>query len=200
MIKRYLIIGAGAGLAVAGLWYWFNQPELDPRDEDLMDTAMTTFDELIGGDGVLAEMSTSGRMVDQLQRRERFVATPYQLGDGGWTVGYGHFEKNYDDLPDCSTREKALAVFANDLVERAEKWVKLYVSVALTQNEFDALVSIAFNLSPRSFKKFAQAVNEGQGIDAIAADSVAWVSPKFTNGIRNRRNDELNVFNNGVYA
>ncbi len=86
------------------------------------------------------------------------------------------------------------------MVNRAEKWVKLYVTDNLTQNQFDALVSIAFNMSPQSFKKFADSVNAGNGIDDIAQQSVGWVASVYTNGIQNRRTAEMNVFNNGVYA
>lgn len=199
-MNKILVVGAGFGLAVVGLWYLKNQPGIDPQDETLIDSAITKIDELTGGDNTLADMYTSNQMLNQLSRREGYRAAPYQLGDGGYTVGFGHFEKNYQDLPDCSTREKALAVFADDVTNRGEKWVKLYVTATLAQNEFDALVSIAFNMSPQSFKKFAAEVNAGNGIDAIAEQSIAWVQPKFTNGIRNRRSDEMNVFNNGVYA
>ena len=81
-----------------------------------------------------------------------------------------------------------------------EKWVKLYVTVPVSQEQFDALVSIAFNMSPRSFKKFADQVNAGNGIDAIADQSVTWVPANLQNGIRNRRYDEKRLFNEGIYA
>jgi lysozyme len=176
------------------------------QQEDFFDAAQTTFDETIGvvsnvfSSGDLQEMVTSQQMKDVLKRREKLSLTRYALGDGGYTWGYGHFSKNPDELPMTINVEMAEAIFEDDVINRAEKWVKLYVSVPLTQNQFDALVSIAFNMSPQSFKKFATAVNAGQGIDDIAAQSIAWVDPKFQNGIRNRRNEELRIFNDGVYA
>jgi lysozyme len=177
------------------------------QDEDMIDTAQTTLDEAMNtisetfsGPGQIAGMRTSESMLDMLRRREKLMLTPYNLGDGGWTIGYGHFEKTLEALPAISSAADAEALFAIDVQERGEKWVKLYVEVPLTQYQFDALVSIAFNMSPQSFKKFAVSVNNGEGIDAIAQRSVSWVADTFKNGIANRRTAELNVFNNGVYA
>lgn len=165
-----------------------------------MDEVMNTIEESVSGPGPVSDFYTSAAMLSMLRDRERLVMTPYNLGDGGWTVGYGHFERRREDLPVLRTRADAEALFAQDVNERGEKWVKLYVKVPLTQNQFDALVSIAFNMSPQSFKKFADAVNRGEGIDAIAQRSVTWVADKFKNGIANRRYAEMQVFNSGVYA
>lgn len=173
-----------------------------PQNDSIFDTAMTAIDQAVGVfiSNPASEFTTSADMLDMLKTRERLMLGPYNLGDGGWTIGYGHFEKSRDALPNITTEAEALAVFAEDVTSRGEKWVKLYVTVPLSQNQFDALVSIAFNMSPRSFKKFADSVNAGQGISDIAQQSVAWVDPKFTNGIQNRRNAEMRVFNDGVYA
>lgn len=181
--------------------------ELPYQDEDLIDSAQTTLDEAmntitetISGPGPIANMRTSPDMIIMLKAKESLSLKRYALGDGGYTWGYGHFDKNPNALPEVITRDQAEAIFADDLVNRGEKWVKLYVKVDLTQNQFDALVSIAFNMSPQSFKKFADAVNRGEGIDAIAQRSITWVADKFKNGITNRRYAEMRVFNEGVYA
>lgn len=145
-------------------------------------------------------MQASDAVRTMLKRSEALRLTRYALGDGGYTWGYGHFEKNPNALPETITEDQANAIFAQDLAERAEKWVKLYVTVPLTQNQYDALTHIAYNMTPQSFKKFANSVNAGNGITQIAQDSIAWVAAKFTNGITNRRNAEINLYNNGVYA
>ncbi|NQE29229.1 glycoside hydrolase family 24 [Herbaspirillum seropedicae] len=145
-------------------------------------------------------MKTSQNGIDMLKRRESLRLTRYTLGDGGYTWGYGHFDKNPNALPVNITADQAEAIFADDLVNRGEKWVKLYVSVPVSQNQFDALVSIAYNMSPQSFKKFADQVNAGNGINAIADTSVGWVASNLQNGIRNRRAEEKRLFNEGIYA
>ena len=201
MNTKLLIVGMTAAAAllllkrqeITGFW----------QDEDILDAAQTAMDEVIGAvsiDGQVEYMKTSQNMIDMLKRRESLSLVPYNLGDGGWTIGYGHFERLRSSLPDSITKGQAETMFSQDVTDRGEKWVKLYVKVPLTQNQFDALVSIAFNMSPQSFKKFANAVNAGEGIGGIAEQSVSWVSAKFTNGIRNRRNAEVAVFDYGVYA
>lgn len=192
-----------AAVIAAVIWYESQNASGDTQDEGLVDSTMTKFDEAMGaisGPGPVGNMSTSQDMLDMLKARERLSLTPYNLGDGGWTVGYGHFEKTRDALPVLNSKADADALFASDVANRGEKWVKLYITVPLTQNQFDALVSIAFNMSPQSFKKFADSVNAGNGIDDIAQASVAWVKPEFQNGIQNRRDAEMNVFDNGEYA
>jgi lysozyme len=169
-------------------------------EEDIVDSALTAIDEITAVQGDNENMQTSISMLAMLKRREKLVLTRYELGDGGYTWGYGHFSTNPNALPLTLTRDQAETIFVDDVVNRGEKWVKLYVRVPLAQNEFDALVSVAFNMSPQSFKKFAAAVNAGEGIEGMAAASIAWVADKFKNGIRNRRNDEIAVFNEGMYA
>jgi lysozyme len=122
------------------------------------------------------------------------------LGDGGWTIGWGHQYSRYEYVPASITQEQADAMFIDDVVNRGERWVKLYVTVPQTQEQFDALVSIAYNMSPQSFKKFAAEVNAGNGIDAIATASIGWVREGLQNGIRNRRYSEMNLYNAGIYA
>lgn len=175
--------------------------EDDEQDEDMINKARSAIESAIGNDSPVAHMNTSDNMLAMMMRREAYAATPYQLRDGvGMTWGYGHKGQAGEIPPDFIGRDDAYALFADDVVRRAEKWVKLYIDVELTQNEFDALVSIAFNMSPQSFKKFAQSVNAGNGIDDIAQRSVSWVNTIYTRGIQNRRNEEMRVFNNGVYT
>ncbi len=201
MDKRLII----AALIGAGVWWWETQHQAseDPQSENLIDTTMTKIDEAtaaLSGPGPVADMQTSPAMLGMLRRRESCRLTPYNLGDGGWTIGWGHQYGKYETVPASITQAQADAMFIDDVVSRGEKWVKLYVAVDLAQYEFDALVSIAYNMSPQSFKKFADSVNAGDGIDDIAQASVGWVADKYRNGIQNRRGAELNVFNNGVYA
>lgn len=145
-------------------------------------------------------MRASDDVRAMLKRRERLRLERYNLGDGGWTIGYGHWENDVSKVPARITPDDAEALFDSDLYSRAEKWVRLYVKIPVTQYEYDALVHVAYNMSPKGFKKFADAVNAGEGIAGIAADSVAWVAPRFQNGIQARRDEETTLFETGVYA
>jgi lysozyme len=136
----------------------------------------------------------------KLKASEGLKLQPYQLNDGGWTVGYGHWESTRAALPILKNQADANALFDRDVYGRAEKWVNAYITIDLAQHEYDALVHVAYNMSPRSFKKFAAAVNEGQGIESVAAQSINWVASEYRNGISNRRAREIAMFNQAIYA
>lgn len=183
-----------------------NTPDnTDPTTtDDTPDTIMTDFTQLadkLKSPAPCADMHASDAICNILMSTESYAPTPYKLNDGTtFTWGYGHHGTASEIPPGYISKTDALVLFRKDVVERGESVVKQYVSVSLTQNQFDALVSIAFNMSPRSFAKFAAQVNAGNGIDGIATESISWVDPKYTNGIRNRRTLEMKIYNTGVYS
>lgn len=181
---------------------WDSDGQYVPEGETIFETIGQAMDEVIAAvaPGPVADMYASEELRVMLKSRERLRLERYNIGDGGWTIGYGHFEKNIANIPARITVDQANAMFDRDLAERAEKWVRMYVRVPLYQYQFDALVHIAFNMSPPSFKKFADTVNAGEGITYWANRSISWVAAHLQNGIRNRRNEELALFNGGMYA
>ena len=133
---------------------------------------------------------------------ERLALVPYRLpGEKGETIGYGRFYPDSGPVraPRSITPGMAELMFAEDVEQRAAKWVRLYVTRALTQYQFDALVHMAYNLSPGAFKTIAEAVNRGEDPEAQAMRYLG-TDPKVRQGVINRRNAELNLFRNGVYA
>lgn len=166
----------------------------------------TSFDPSVNADNLNAwtpaALEPSSQLVDWLKRKEGFLATKTYLGDGGATLGYGHYEPagpRADALPDTITEPVAAALFANDIQTRAVQQVVKYVNVPVTQNQFDALVSLAYNLSPGSFSHIADAVNAGQGLDPVIFQFVR-PGTQFEAGLTARRQSELAMFDTGVYA
>lgn len=135
-----------------------------------------------------------------LKKREALRLARYRLGDGGWTIGYGRYFPDGGQVPperiDAGTAE---AWFEEDIEDRGARWVRAYVSVPLTQHQFDALVHMAYNLSPKSFRNIAAAVNAGQDPEAQALRYVR-AGTDLERGLRIRRAEEMNLFRNGVYA
>lgn len=175
------------------------------EDYTVLDVLSDTVDDWTGvvmdmvNRGPVADMQPSADVQNDLKQSEGLRLTRYNLGDGVWTIGYGH-AGTYLQIPETISHAQADAWFADDLEQRAAKWVRLYVRVPLAQNEFDALVHIAYNMSPRSFKKFADQVNAGNGIEGMAEASIGWVRADLQNGIRNRRQREVAMFNGGIYG
>lgn len=201
---RYLIPVALAGLVVFAVRKATAQPVYDPtfyaddpeNAPDLLEEAFTVAEEIANAvsGSPAAWYSTSEAMKRRLKQREGLKLSRYRLGDGGWTIGYGRY---YPDsgpaAPAAIDLDTAERWFTEDLVARGEKWVKLYVSVPVTQNQFDALVSMAYNLRPSSFKRIAEAVNQGQDPTPIAME---YTRPgtNLERGLIARRNEELSIF------
>jgi lysozyme len=168
--------------------------------------------DLFNADNVDAQpvesLSPSPQLIAWLKGKESLSLSKYTLGDGGVTIGYGHYEPfgpKADALPAQITQAQAEQMFADDLQARAVVWVQKYVFVPLTQNQFDALVSLAYNLSPHSFSQIADSVNNGNGIgDAATQTGPAYdyirAGTNLEAGLRARRNAEVAMFDSGNYA
>lgn len=147
-----------------------------------------------------SDMTPSLQLIQHLKAREACKLTRYRLGDGGWTIGYGRFYPDGGPVPpERITQATADAWFLQDLEQRGARWVRAYVTRELAQNEFDGLCSMAFNLSPASFRKIAAEVNAGNDPDAVALRYVR-AGTNLERGLRNRRAGELAMYHNGVYA
>jgi lysozyme len=68
-----------------------------------------------------------------------------------WDCGWGHVLQPTDPEPPW-TQAQADAIFENDL-ERFENAVRNTIKVELRQHEFDALVSLAYNIGSEAFAK-----------------------------------------------
>lgn len=132
-----------------------------------------------------------------------------KTGGEPWTIGWGHTGPEvHKGL--VWTQEKADAEFRNDLAE-SELHVREAVTVPLTQGQFDALVSIIYNVGPGSRTKsgiirlkdgrpstLLWKLNSGD-YGGAAAEFDKWVSPG-TNvefGLRRRRAAEKQLFLGG---
>lgn len=147
-------------------------------------------------------LKPSLELQDMLKKGERLMLNEYELGDGGFTIGYGHFTPYASPsarIRGPLTNAQADALFAEDIEARAAKWVRAYVKIDLNQNQFDAMVHLAFNLSPRSFKTIADVLNVGGDWRAQALQYVRKGS-NLERGLRIRRAREIALFETGVYA
>lgn len=89
-------------------------------------------------------MKTSPRGVALIKSFEGCRLTAYRCSAGVLTIGYGH--TGPDVLPGMTiTQQRADELLTQDL-ERFERDVISLVKVPITQGQFDALVSFAFNV------------------------------------------------------
>ena len=136
---------------------------------------------------------------DAIKEHEGLRLVAYLDSVGIWTIGYG------DTGPDVVkglviTKEQAENRLSKRLVE-FEGYVNKAVKVKLTQNQFDALVSLVYNIGPTNFNNSTLLRKLNASDYAGAADQfLVWnkgrVDGKLVviNGLVNRRKAERELF------
>lgn len=121
-------------------------------------------------------MKLSANGATTLTLREGVRLKAYKDTKGIWTIGVGHTGPEVVQGLTW-TKEKAQEVFVKD-VSWAEDAVNKYVTVPLTQNQFDALVSFTFNVGEFAFKRstLVKKLNVGD-YEAAAKEFDKWVIP-----------------------
>ena len=151
-------------------------------------------------------MKVSKNGIHLIKHFEGVRQKPYKCAAGLWTVGCGHLIGNGQQLPESWNRVFSLVeidtLLAKDL-ERFERGVSKLISIPLKQNEFDALVSFAFNLGLGCLQRstLRQKLNRNDKFGAIQS----WlkynkVNGQISNGLIRRRNAEVTLFLTSVNA
>ncbi len=91
----------------------------------------------------------SRRGAELIASFEGFVPHPYRDAVGVWTIGYGHTSGVGPNTPPV-TKAKALELLMSDASGAADV-VRKHVRVPVNQAEFDALVSLTFNIGAGAF-------------------------------------------------
>lgn len=118
-------------------------------------------------------MRTSAQGLELIQSFEGFRSRAAQLPGGGWLIGFGHTATARAGLQ-ISQRDALLILRHHDL-PAIEQQVLEQVLTPLSQNEFDALVSFAFNIGPEAFAASGVVTALNAGDRASAADAMwAW--------------------------
>ena len=145
------------------------------------------------------------------------VLTVYDLGDGAYTVGYGHaifdgekegydFLPNYEDItPNRTkiTKENAETLLKDDIKDSEgiinkilNDWGEQGIKPKITQKMYDAMVSMAYNMGPGIRKSdFIQAVKKGDL--KTAKELILTTSENLFDdfpGLKTRREKEAKMF------
>ena len=131
-----------------------------------------------------------------IKRFEGCELEAYQDAVGIWTIGYGHTGPDVHEGLKI-TQAQADAILAKD-VERFASGVAANVRVALTQSEFDALVSFAFNVGLTAFRTstLLKLLNDNSDRSVVATQFLRWnkAGDKVLEGLTKRRNAEKELF------
>lgn len=150
-------------------------------------------------DDRVARMRISDRGLEMIRRFEGFEERAYTCPGGARTIGYGHVIKQgepYEEEGYLMDHEHAIEVLDKDC-DIAENAINQLVRVPLNQNQYDALVSFAYNVGVGAFAKstMLSAINAGDMARA-AAEFPRWnrSKGKVLSGLSRRRDAEMRLF------
>lgn len=140
--------------------------------------------------------SISERGVELIKSCEGFSPFVYNCAGGKKTIGYGHvllpnkpYEVISEDIAE-SILKKDILIF--------EDAVRRNIKVSLMQNQFDALVSLVFNIGAAAFQRstLRQKINYSADIGEITREFMRWIysGGRILAGLTKRRMLEVQLF------
>lgn len=142
-------------------------------------------------------MRTSKQGIDLIKGFEGCRLTAYLDSGGVPTIGYGH--TTHVELDDVISQTDAEEYLRQDL-QTAELCVERQVYYGLAPHQFDALVSLVYNIGIGAFMKSTLLKKlDAQDILGAADEFLRWnkVKGKVNKGLVNRRAKERKVFLTG---
>ena len=173
------------------------QKQVDAANQVIANTTGSLVARMLGI--AVDEMSVSDLGVDLICGFEGKRRVAYDDGVGVWTIGFGTtIYPNGIKVKkgDTCTEAQAKSYMAHDL-KKFEQAVNGAVNIPLNQNQFDALVSLAYNIGTGAFNKSTLVKKLNAGDIRGAADQFdVWVNAggKRMQGLVNRRAKEKELF------
>jgi lysozyme len=136
-----------------------------------------------------------------ITKHEGLSLKPYLCPAKIPTIGYGN--TYYSDgkrvtlLDKDITKQQAFEMF-KEIANRFAKRVDELVITELTQNQFNALVSFAYNVGTGNFASstLLKKINKNPNDLTLKAEFLRWnkAGGKVLNGLTNRRNEEADLY------
>ena len=118
--------------------------------------------------------------IELIKRFEGLELQAYQDVAGIWTIGYGHTGPEVGPGM-VITEGQAEQLLIEDL-ERFERGVSSAVQAPITQTQFDALVSLAYNIGVAGFSRSTAVKRLNKGDFEGAAEAITWWNKATING------------------
>jgi len=143
--------------------------------------------------------------LELLKRWEGLRLKAYRDAGGVWTIGYGHTSMAgkplvYEGM--AISEPQAEEILARDL-RQYEKAVEENVKVALSDNQFAALVSFTYNVGIGAFRRstLLKRLNAGD-YDGVPIEMMKWTraGKKRLKGLENRRAAEAGLWVKGAFV
>lgn len=147
-------------------------------------------------------MRASKKAIELIKSQERFSSIPYYCSSGVLTIGYGTTgDVKQKDVISKEDAEKRII----DHVVSSEQVLSRIIKVPLSQNQFDAIISLVYNIGEGTFMKSNMLVyinNNEFDKAAVEFSMFVWgTDPKtkkkiILDGLVKRRQIEAQIFVN----
>ena len=139
-------------------------------------------------------MNIGQKGIELIKHFEGCELEAYKCPAGVWTIGYGHIKGVSEGM--SITQEQAEQMLLDELKEY-ENYINELVTVNLSQNQFDALVSWVYNLGPANLQSstLLKVLNSGD-YSGVPAQIERWnkAGGKVLEGLIRRREAESALF------
>lgn len=153
----------------------------------------------------MADYQISSNGIKALKGSEGLRLKAYQDRKGVWTIGYGHtgYVNGKPVGPGMVITEKEAEDLFRQRLPEFENAVRASVKVPLTQNQYDVLVSLAYNIGGNGLKNSGLIKRLNSGDYQGAADALLEYNKvrdqktkqlEFDKGVFNRRKREREMF------
>lgn len=150
---------------------------------------------------IIMKMNLSKKGAEALKKSEGFRENPYLCTAGVPTIAYGntfYLDGRKVTLSDAPIKRAEADDLFLLVVKRFVNAVNKGLKVSVNQNQFDALVSFAYNVGVGAFLRstLLKKVNQNPNDEAIAAQFLRWNKSggKVDKGLINRRKHEINLY------
>jgi lysozyme len=145
-------------------------------------------------------METSTNGLSFISKHEGWSATAYMDANDGWTIGFGHLIQEPAEsylINKTITKYEGLALMRAD-TSFAASVIRSNVKPPLNQNQFDALVSLVYNIGIDLFKN-STVLKRINSMDTPERISEAWKrfnkdDGKVLAGLVKRRAEEVELY------
>lgn len=145
-------------------------------------------------------MEASEKIKQFIKEQEGCRLTAYRCPSGVWTIGYGHTGADVKRGKTIAQAE-AEALFDNDLRRfeaELSRAMKADGAPALTQSQYDALLSFAYNVGIGALRRSTlwRKVMANPSDPTIGAEFCKWVhsGKNVLPGLVKRRREEANIY------
>jgi len=141
-------------------------------------------------------MNVSDRGINLIQHFEGFYSKPYYCPAGVLTIGFGTVIKDPKPYLQGITKEQATNMMMNEIIKN-ERSINRLVKVFINQNQFDALVSFAYNVGVSALAGSTLLKKHNVGdYESAQKEFLKWnkAAGKELAGLTKRRNHESALY------